>query len=145
LKIIPMTIKAANEFIKQYHRHNDPTVSGKFALGCTNDEGKLIGAAVSGRPVGRGFDDGKTLEIYRVATDGTFNANSFIYGRIKRIAQLMGYQRIFTYTLVTETGATMRAIGAKEDGVIKAREWSCKSRPRRSQDVYKSDKMRWML
>ena len=34
----------------------------------------------------RRLDDGKTIEVLRVCTDGTPNTNSFLYGRVKRIA-----------------------------------------------------------
>ena len=34
-------------------------------------DGKLVGVAVAGRPAARRLDDGKTLEILRVTTDGT--------------------------------------------------------------------------
>ena len=68
--------------------------------------------AIAGRPVARRLDDGKTLEVLRVCTDGTPNANSFLYGRVKRIAQLMGYEKIITYTLEEESGASLRAVGA---------------------------------
>ena len=61
-------------------RHNLPTVGGKFAVGAAVD-GKLVGVAIAGRPVARRLDDGKTLEVLRVCTDGTPSANSFLYSR----------------------------------------------------------------
>jgi hypothetical protein len=57
-----LRLREANEFVAQHHRHNLPTVGGKFALGAAQD-GKLVGVAVAGRPVARRLDDGKTLEI----------------------------------------------------------------------------------
>jgi hypothetical protein len=75
----------------------------KFALGAAVD-GKLVGVAIAGRPVARKLDDGKTLEILRVCTNVTPNACSFLYGRVKRIAHLKGYEKVITYTLEEESG-----------------------------------------
>ncbi len=55
------------------------------------------------------MDDGRTLEVLRVATDGTRNACSFLYSRVFRIARLIGYQRVITYTLAEESGISAGA------------------------------------
>lgn len=141
---VPLHIREANEFVAQHHRHNKPTVGGKFALGVSID-GKLVGVAIAGRPVARKLDDGKTLEVLRVCTDGTPNANSFLYGRVKRIAALMGYSSIITYTLQEESGASLKAVGAKIVGEVQPKEWSVPSRSRQSQDVYGKAKWKWEL
>ncbi len=75
MEAVPINIRAANEFVRQNHRHSLPTVGGKFAIGVEHD-GKLVGVEIAGRPVARRLDDGKTLEILRVCTDGTKNASS---------------------------------------------------------------------
>lgn len=59
----------------------------------------------------RRMDDGLTLEVTRVCTDGTRNANSILYGACARTAKGMGYNRIITYTLQSESGASLRAAG----------------------------------
>ena len=110
MEAVPLHLREANEFVAKFHRHNRPTVGGKFALGAAVD-GKLVGVAIAGRPVARRLDDGKTLEVLRVCTDGTRNANSFLYGRVKRIGQLMGYKKIITYTLEEESGASLAGRG----------------------------------
>lgn len=61
LEIKPMHIKAACDFVKQYHRHNIPPVGGKFAVSCYEGE-RLCGVAICGRPTARKLDDGETLE-----------------------------------------------------------------------------------
>jgi hypothetical protein len=71
MKLVPLHLKAAQAFIRRYHRHSLPTVGGKFALGAMNDVGQLVGVAVCGRPIARHLDDGRTLEVLRVCTDGT--------------------------------------------------------------------------
>src|SRR5207302_7908817 len=117
MEAVPLHLREANEFVAKYHRHNLPTVGGKFAVGAAVD-GKLVGVAIAGRPVARKLDDGKTLEVLRVCTNGTANANSFLYGRVKRIAQAMGYQKVVTYTLEKESGASLRAVGAQVVGEV---------------------------
>src|SRR5438874_4846757 len=117
MEAIPLHLRETNEFVARHHRHNRPTVGGKFAVGAAVDV-KLVGVAIAGRPVARRLDDGKTLEILRVCTYGTPNANSFLYGRVRRIGQLFGYTRIITYTLAEEPGASLRAVGAQVVGKV---------------------------
>jgi len=144
MEAVPLHLREANEFVANYHRHNLPTVGGKFAVGAAVD-GKLVGVAIAGRPVARRLDDGKTLEVLRVCTDGTPNANSFLYGRVKRIALLMGYQKVITYTLAEEGGASLRAVRAQVVGQVQPKEWSVPSRPRKSQAGYGQPKVKWEL
>jgi hypothetical protein len=141
---VPLHIRAANAFVAKYHRHSLPTVGGKFAIGCEMD-GKLVGVAIAGRPVARRLDDGKTLEVLRLATDGTPNVCSFLYARVAKIARLFGYRKIVTYTLEEESGASLRAVGARVVGEVDPQEWSVPSRPRRSQTVYAKKKLKWEL
>jgi hypothetical protein len=100
---------------------------------------------IAGRPVARRLDDGKTLEVLRVCTDGTANACSFLYARCAKIARLMGYEKVITYTLAEEAGASLKAVGAKVVGKVEPKEWSVPSRPRKSQDVYGQPKWKWEL
>ena len=144
MEAVPLHLKEANEFVAKYHRHNNPTVGGKFALGAARD-GKLVGVAVAGRPVCRRLDDGKTLEVRRVCTDGSANACSFLYSLCARIARLLGYERVVTYTLASEGGGSLRAVGARPTGPLESHEWGNPNRPRKSQDVYHEPKYRWDL
>jgi hypothetical protein len=144
VEAVPIHLRQANEFIARYHRHSLPTVGGKFAVGAAVDD-KLVGVAVAGRPVARKLDDGKTLEVLRVCTNGTLNACSFLYARAAKIARLMGYARVITYTLATESGASLRAMGAKPTGPLESHEWGNPARPRKSQQVYHELKYRWEL
>ena len=141
----PISLKQANEFVSNHHRHNKPVAGHKFSIGLFDDENKLVGVAICGRPVARMADDGLTLEVLRVCTDGTRNANSMLYSRVKKIAQIMGYKKVLTYTLAEESGSSLRAVGAQKSGIVKPHEWSRKKRKRNSQDVYKKEKIRWIL
>jgi hypothetical protein len=135
VEAVPITLRAANEFVRLLHRHNAPVTGCRFAVGCTLD-GKLVGVAIAGRPASRRLDDGRTLEVLRVCTDGTGNACLFLYSRVARIARLLGYRRVLTYTLADEGGASLRAVGARVVGEVPAGEWDKPSRRRRSQAVY---------
>lgn len=108
LKIKPLHLREANAYVNTYHRHNLPTVGGKFAVGCYENE-TLCGVAICGRPTARNADNGTTLEIYRNCTDGTKNACSKLYGACVRIAREMGYVKVITYILESENGASVRA------------------------------------
>lgn len=115
-----MRIWEADEFVKVFHRHNKEAGNGKFAIGCVSESGELIGVAIAGRPRSRHLDNGITLEVYRVcvAPDEfcaftNKNATSYLYSKVKRISQQMGYQKVLTYTLQSESGSSLRAIQAE--------------------------------
>lgn len=132
LEIRPITYKTASEYIEINHRHNGKTAGCKFAIGCFSGE-KMVGCAVCGRPVSRHYDDGLTLEISRVCTDGTRNACSMLYGAACRIAKDMGYKKVVTYTLVTENGASLKASNFICEGEAGGIEWTGKRNPAKKQ------------
>jgi len=129
LALIPITLNEANAFVQQHHRHHRPVAGHKFSLGAVKD-GQLVGIAIVGRPVSRVRDDGLTLEVTRLCSDGTKNACSFLYGAAARAAFALGYRRIGTYTLPGEGGASLRASGWKLIGGRGGGSWSRSSRPR---------------
>lgn len=115
LKIVPVTLRVANEFVKRLHRHSRPVVGYKFAVGVEDETGTLRGVAIVGRPVARKLDDGKTAEITRLCTDGARNACSMLYGAARKAARALGHDPVITYTLPEEGGASLRAAGFKLD------------------------------
>lgn len=84
LQIIPCDLDEANFFVKQHHRHHQPVVCHKFSLAVVDEEDVIRGVAIVGRPVARLLDNGLTLEVNRVATDGFPNACSTLYGAARR-------------------------------------------------------------
>lgn len=130
IKAKPLTLKEANAFIDELHRHHSHCKGDKFRIGAEVD-GKLVGVAQCGRPVSRHLDDGRTLEVIRLCTDGTKNVCSFLYSRCARVAQELGYEKIITYILESELGSSLKASGwycdKKQAG---GGSWDCKSRPR---------------
>ena len=67
--------------------------------------------AIVGRPTGRRLDDGETLEVTRLCTDGTRNACSCLYAAAARKAKREGYSKIITFILQSEPGTSLRAAG----------------------------------
>lgn len=125
----------------EVHRHHEKPQGGKFALSAWHG-GQLVGVAIVGRPVSRMLDNGLTAEVIRVATDGTRNACSFLYARAKRAAQAMGYRKILTYTLIEESGDSLRAVGWSRVGVAGGGSWNVPSRPRTDKHPTQ-EKIRW--
>jgi hypothetical protein len=131
LHLVPVSLAQANEHVAAWHRHNSPMPGAKFCVGAADEEGVLRAVAIVGRPVARHFDDGQTLEVNRVASDGTRNANSLLYGACARAGFALGYTRIITYTQAVESGSSLRAAGWKVIAERPARVgWSAPSRPR---------------
>ena len=132
LTIKPLDLKAANAYVLANHRHNGKILVHRFSIGCYDGD-RLCGVAICGNPSARKLDDGTTIEAKRVCTDGTKNACSILYGRCARIAKEMGFHKIITYILQSETGTSLRAsgweieaenVGGGENG------WNVPSRPR---------------
>ena len=126
---VTISLADANAFVADLHRHHKPVVGHKFSLGAVLDS-QLVGVAIVGRPVSRMRDDGQTLEVTRLCTDGTKNACSFLYGAAARAAFALGYSRIGTYTLPEEGGASLRATGWKLLGERGSGSWGRDARPR---------------
>lgn len=124
MRLRPVTLKEARRFVARHHRHNGPGVSWRFGVGLEKD-GELIGVAMAGNPKARGLMDmTRVLEINRTCTDGTRHANSKLYGAIIRAAKALGYETIYTYTLPSESGSSLRAVGFRVDGQTEAgRNW----------------------
>ncbi len=141
LSIVPVTLDEANAFVCEHHRHHQPVPGAKFCVAVA-DADQIVGVAIVGRPVARPLDDGWTLEVNRTCTDGTKNANSMLYGACRRVAFALGYRKLITYTLASESGVSLHAAGWKIVGEVKGRSWHCKSRPRVDKHPLQ-DKLRW--
>jgi hypothetical protein len=142
-----MSLAEANEFVLNFHRHNKPVQGAKFALGASDGQ-RLIGVAIVGRPVARRLDDGATAEVTRccVLDDAPKGACSFLYSRAWRAWQAMGGQRLVTYTLQAESGASLRGAGwrvvGQTGGFADGKGWT--TRPGREwQPVIGQAKLRW--
>lgn len=131
LHLVPVRFRDAAAFVAMWHRHHPPPVGMVFAVGAADDAAVLHAVAIAGRPVARLYDNGQTLEVTRVATDGSRNACSLLYGACRRAAFALGYTRLITYTQAGETGSSLRAAGWHVIAERPARPgWSRPSRPR---------------
>lgn len=128
LELVPISLKEANAFVEQHHRHHKPVTGHKFSVAAAKD-GVIVGVAIVGRPVSRYLDDGWTLEVNRLCTDGTRNACSFLYAAAWRAAKNMGYKKLITYILDTEAGTSLKAAGWKCVGEAGGKRWTGSRRP----------------
>lgn len=138
LQVKPIDLKTANQFVMANHRHNGKVLVHRFSIAVWDGD-RLCGVAICGNPSARKLDDGKTIEVKRVCTDGTKNACSILYGRCARIAKEMGWERIITYILETEPGVSLRASGwSIEAEGVGGKDWNMPSRPRvvREQNLF---------
>lgn len=110
LKIKHIELKQANEFVLQNHRHHKSVQGHRFSIACYDDN-KLCGVAIVGRPIARMIDQYNTCEVIRLCTDGTKNACSILYAACRRAAKELGYERIITYILESESGTSLNASG----------------------------------
>jgi hypothetical protein len=128
-EIVPLTLAQARRYVAEHHRHNEPPIGHRFSIGLERD-GVLIGVVIAGHPVARKADDGRTLELVRLTTEGDRNACSRLYSAACRAAFAMGYRRVITYTLAEEPGSSLRAAGFIHDGTSEGGAWVHTAGPR---------------
>ena len=128
LRLVPISLREANAYVDAYYRHHKSVAGHKFSIGCEKD-GQLAGVVIVGRPVSRYLDDGTTLEVTRLCSNGEKNVCSFLYGAAARAAKALGYRKIITYTLDTEPGISLRAAGWTCAGKAGGIRWTGKRRP----------------
>jgi len=144
LHVVPVDLAEANAFVAVLHRHHKPVVGHRFSLGVVDDDGLLHGVCIVGRPVARMAGKPRDVaEVTRLATDGTENACSILYGAAARACRAMGFRRIQTYTLPSEGGASLRASNWVLEGKAGGGQWGRKDRPRQTEQA--DVKSRWAL
>lgn len=152
LNVKPITIKAANEFIKGFHRHHRPTIrnSGRWALEAIDSAGKTVGVVIAGNPVSATYMDGETIELTRlcVKEDAPKGTCSFLLSRCCKIWRAMGGTKLITYTLSSESGASLKGAGWKLAGTVKPHNrWKNKEKvdgiERAHLEIYELTKHRW--
>lgn len=144
--LMPIDRKSAHQLVRDIHRHHGAPVGeiSRVAVGLRAGGGTL-GVALIGRPVSREIQrkEPLTAEITRhCVEEGNRNLASFLYGAAKRLGFSLGYTKLITYTLVTESGASLKAAGLKIVARVKGRSWDCPSR-RRTDKHPTVDKYRW--
>ena len=125
-------LKEANAYVLTHHRHHKSVRGHRFSLACYED-GRLCGVAIVGRPRSRRIDQRNTVEVLRLCTDGTKNACSKLYGACRRAAKTLGYERLITYILEHESGASLAASGFTFCYQSRGGSWNQPGRPRTDQ------------
>ena len=143
LRVIPIELKVAQDTVRAWHRHHAPPIAHRFSLACVGEDGRLHGVAVIGRPVARMCNPRTVLEVARVATDGTRNACSILLGAAARAGRAMGYERIQTYTLPEEGGASLRGAGWVPIAMTPGGQWQHTDGKDRRTDQPTGPKIRW--
>jgi hypothetical protein len=130
LAVVPCSNARAKEYVNAFHRHHGASVQARFSAAVVDATGLVRGVVMVGRPVARLLDDGWTLEVNRLATDGCPNACSMLYGVARRVAKEMGYAKLITYIRGDEPGLSLKASGWEYEGPIRARSWDMPGRRR---------------
>lgn len=145
MNLKPVSISQAKEFVSLHHRHHKAPLGGLFAVGI-EDENTLIGVAIIGRPVARMLQDGYTAEVTRLCVlEGHHNGCSMLYSAAWRAAKSLGYKRMISYILESETGTSLKASGWKlSDIKSNGGSWSRPSRER-TDDHPTEPKKRWEI
>ena len=151
IQAAPLTLREANAFVEQFHRHSGRTSrdGGKFAIAAEVD-GMIVGVAIVGRPISRLIGQDRFAgEVLRtcVSPDAPRNVNSFLYGACWRAWRAMGGRRLVTYTLQLESGESLRGAGWKVLAETKGSTsgWDRKGRRREWKPIYGQQKLRWEM
>ena len=140
LSVRPCGITIARIGCARWHRRQ-PRVRGGLVAFEAVVAGWPVGIAIVGRAVARVYDARGIVEVTRVATDGTRNACSALYGAAARWARREG-RVIITYPHADEGGASLRGAGWVEVARTKPRGAGWGSRPGRA-PTDGAAKVRW--
>ncbi len=150
LRIRPVQLKVAKQFVQRHHEHCPPPAGWKFGLSITigPGPGTLIGVAMVGRPVARMLDRlGTILEVNRLCLDRTlpeglrWNACSQLYAAAAKKARTLGYQHLVTYIRDDEPGTSLVAAGWTRERVSVGGSRGRKNRRRAGHN--EGPKVRW--
>ena len=142
LQIVPLTRTVANQLIRDHHRHHGPATGYRWAIGA-REGNRMVGAAITRRPKARLSEQYQLAEVTRLVSDGSKNVCSFLYAASARIAREMGFDRIQTFILESESGVSLRAAGWKFVRMSKGGDWNRPSRGGRRTDQPQGPKQLW--
>lgn len=137
------------EDVDEHHSHHDSPAGWKYGIAVYNGPVK-VGVAVVGRPVARmiATREPGTLEVTRVCCFGDprlrRNAASKLYGACAREAARRGYDKLITYTLESEDGASTKAANFVPVHQSEGGSWSRADR-KRDDKAPTCPKVRWAL
>ncbi len=147
VRLEPIEFGVAKEFIREHHRHLRPPRGWKFGMAAFNGD-EMVGVMSAGRPVSPVLQAKGCLEINRVCVKDNDpsalgkDACSLLYGYACREGFQRGYRRVITYTLMSESGASLRAAGFVPVAITSGGSWNRKKRPRED-NAPTEPKIRW--
>lgn len=144
LKIVPLELRELNELVEKWHRHHKRVQGHRFSIGVIDtDTGELVGGCSVGRPVARRINPKEVLEVTRLVTNGHRNACSILYAAAARVGRELGYKKIQTYILQSESGHSLKVSGWQNEGEAGGGQWKhTDGKPRRT-DQPTEKKQRW--
>ena len=148
LKVVPLELKELNVLVGKLHRHHKPVQGHRFSIGCFDPvANEIVGGASVGRPVARlGGSPKEVLEVTRLVTNGHKNACSFLYSACARVGKELGYKKIQTYILESESGTSLKASNwILVDGNCGGGQWRHTDGKPRQTDQPTERKQRWEL
>ena len=145
LKIVPLELRELNELVNKWHRHHKRVQGHRFSIGVLDTKtNEIVGGCSVGRPVARKVNSKEVLEVTRLVTNGHKNACSILYAAAARVGRELGYKKIQTYILQSETGISLIAAGWElENDSVGGGQWvHTDGKPRRT-DQPTEKKQRW--
>jgi hypothetical protein len=147
LRLRPVTFAVAKSFVNRHHAHCRSSRCWRFGAAVWNGM-TLVGVAMIGNPVARGFVGRGVIEVNRLCIRRDipaalrWNAASMLYGHAARTAEQQGWSRIITYTRADEEAASVRAAGWQKEATVRGRGWHSRARSRSNRNAF-VDKVRW--
>jgi hypothetical protein len=154
LVLRPIGIIAANEFVREHHRHLGRVYWGaRFALAVADQSGVIQGVAIVSLPINKESNGGFVGEVRRVCTrpGAPHNCCSMLYAHCWKVWKDMGGSRLVTYTLKGETGTSLKAAGWRRVAASRGHKWggSWDTHPRKgtrvNKEILAQDKWRWEI
>jgi hypothetical protein len=130
LLVRPSTLREANHYVRLWHSHNEPVRGCMFTVACETRTGDVVGVAIVGRPIAPALQDGRTIEVTRVATPGLradrrcWGAMSMMIRSVWAAAWAIGVRRGVSYTRADESGRGYEVAGWLPVATCKTAAWT---------------------
>jgi hypothetical protein len=151
IRLVPCSLKLAQQTVREWHSHHDPMIGHMWSTGAVDMRDVLVGVVVVGRPIAQANQDGFTLEVTRLCCrGGDKNVASRLLGAATTAAESRGIRLMLSYTRVDEPGACYLAAGwVPCPEIVKGRDWTSGNKAARwlpgfyEPTTEKIDRVRW--
>lgn len=116
LVIVPIRLSTARAFIAWTREEPLSPHEAIFAIGANTGTGVLVGVVMMGRPIANALDDGRTVQITDLATDGTPKAGAALLCAARWVALAMGYGRLIDCASGGRAGASVCSAACGQRG-----------------------------